>query len=102
MMEKISFTILGNIDDHGIVQVLLTPHNLTNQDIVEINEVKGLESINGGPYQIKVISPLSFQIIDSDIESNSNYQSGGIVKQIKQPEAINFRSLEDQSNLLNL
>jgi len=86
-------SIISSIDSEGIIFCTETsPHGLTNDDVVEIIEVDGL-NINGGPYNIKVLSPTSLKILDKSFEGT--YTSGGIIKQIKIPKAINFLSLED-------
>ena len=86
-------SIVINIDNDGIVMVSdTTPHGLTNSDQIELVEVKGMD-INNKLFKIKVISPTSFQLLDFDCQEN--YKSGGIVKQVKLPETVSFKSMKE-------
>lgn len=86
-------SIVINIDPTGLVMVSdTTPHGLTNSDQVELVEVEGM-NINGIPSKIKVLNPTSFQLLDFDVEGT--YKSGGIVKQLKFPETMHFKTLEE-------
>ena len=85
-------SIVINIDSEGNVLVSdSTPHGLTNSDKIEFVEVEGMD-INNKPFSIKVKSPISFQILD--YSTDQNYITGGIVKQLKLSETINFKSME--------
>jgi ubiquitin-activating enzyme E1 len=86
-------SIVVAIDSEGIVTCSDTsPHGLTNSDRVELDEVKGLNEINGKQFNIKVLSATSFKLLD--FSSPNQYKSGGIVKQLKFPEKMSFKSME--------
>lgn len=65
-------------------------HGFEDGDIVRFSEVKGMTEINGKEFKIKVTGPCQFSI--GDTTGFSDYITGGIVTQIKQPKTINFVS----------
>lgn len=87
-------SIIINIDNDGNTFVSdTTPHGLTNSDQIELTEVVSNLEINDQAFKIKVTSPTSFQILD--FPKGVKYISGGIVKQLKFPEVINFLPLNE-------
>lgn len=87
-------SIIISIDSEGRIECSdTTPHGLTNSDQIEISEVEGIENVNGNKYEIKVVSPTCIQLLD--FTPQGNYTSGGIIKQIKIPQTIKFKSLQE-------
>ncbi|WFD35228.1 E1 ubiquitin-activating enzyme [Malassezia cuniculi] len=82
-------------DAEGIVTTLdETRHGLSDGDYVTFAEVQGMTELNGGePRRVTVKGPYTFSI--GDTSNLSEYTSGGVFKQVKQPETISFRSLRD-------
>jgi ubiquitin-activating enzyme E1-like protein 2 len=70
-------------------------HGLEDGDMIELNEVTGMESVNGKNYRVKVISPTKFSI-NLNASLLNEYKNGGRAKQIKTPSNINFRSLSQE------
>ncbi|KAL8577432.1 hypothetical protein ACOMHN_048067 [Nucella lapillus] len=71
-------------------------HGLETGDVVTFKEVKGMEQINSLQCEVKVLSPTTFSIGDTSGSGFGQYVSGGIMKQLKVPKTVHFKSLEDQ------
>jgi len=69
-------------------------HGFIDGDYVRFREVEGMPEINGKEFKIKVISPIAFTI-EQDTTNWSKYIRNGVVEQIKVPQIIKFKSLED-------
>jgi ubiquitin-activating enzyme E1 len=93
--EQATTSMIASIsnDYPALVTVLEeTRHNLETGDKVRLDEIIGLNSINGCEFIVNVKDPFSFEI-DFDSSSLDAYQRGGYVHQIKQPTTVNFDSL---------
>lgn len=74
--------VVACIEDHR--------HGLEDGDVVRFSEVKGMTEINGKEFKVKVTGPCQFSIGDTTVFSD--YLTGGLVTQVKQPKIINFVS----------
>jgi ubiquitin-activating enzyme E1 len=81
--------------DQSVVTCLdETRHNLEDGDYVTFTEIKGMTELNGcEPRKISVLGPYTFSI--GDTSNLSDYVSGGLFHQVKQPKTLNFKSLVD-------
>ncbi|ORX50072.1 ubiquitin-activating enzyme E1 [Piromyces finnis] len=81
--------------DQSVVTCLdETRHNLEDGDYVTFTEVKGMTELNGcEPRKISVLGPYTFSI--GDTSNLSDYVSGGLFHQVKQPKTLKFKSLVD-------
>lgn len=81
-------------DAQGVVTCLdETRHGLNDGDYVTFSEVQGMTELNGcAPLKISVLGPYTFSI--GDTSKFSEYQTGGIVTQVKMPRTISFQPLE--------
>ncbi|XP_042213364.1 ubiquitin-like modifier-activating enzyme 1 isoform X1 [Homarus americanus] len=69
-------------------------HGLEDGNYVTFSEVQGMTELNGcKPLKIKVLGPFTFSI--GDTTQYSGYIRGGIVTQVKMPQKVNFKSLEE-------
>jgi len=68
-----------------------TRHGLEDGDVVKFTEVKGMTEINEQMFKIKVLGPYTFSI--GDTTGFSQYESGGVVVQVKQPKVVNFKPI---------
>jgi ubiquitin-activating enzyme E1 len=67
-------------------------HGLEDGDHVSFEEVKGMVELNGAPSRpIKVLGPYTFSIGDTTMLSE--YVSGGLFHQVKQPKKLTFVSI---------
>ncbi|TIC19990.1 ubiquitin-activating enzyme E1 [Wallemia mellicola] len=82
-------------DKEGLVTCLDdTRHGLEDGDYVTFSEIKGMEELNGcEPRKVSVKGPYTFTI--GDTSSFSQYTSGGVFTQVKQPKIIPFKSLRE-------
>ena len=65
-------------------------HGFEDGDVVKFSEVKGMTEINDKEFKIRVTGPCNFSI--GDTTGFSDYVTGGVVTQVKQPRVINFVS----------
>eukprot|EP00833_Pecoramyces_ruminatium_P003230 jgi/Orpsp1_1/1177262/evm.model.c7180000060725.1 len=81
--------------DQSVVTCLdETRHNLEDGDYVTFTEIKGMTELNGcEPRKISVLGPYTFSI--GDTSNLSDYVSGGLFHQVKQPKTLKFKSLVD-------
>ncbi|XP_038707355.1 ubiquitin-activating enzyme E1 1-like isoform X1 [Tripterygium wilfordii] len=64
-------------------------------DLVVFSEVQGMTELNDGkPRRIKSARPYSF-VLEEDTTNFGQYKKGGIVTQVKQPKALNFKPLRE-------
>ena len=75
-----------------------TRHDFSDNDLVEVIEVVGLDGINKKHFTIKSLSKDKFQIIGDLKDINNPYLRNGIVKEIKTQKKIKFLPLEDCLN----
>ncbi|XP_066961014.1 ubiquitin-like modifier-activating enzyme 1 isoform X2 [Macrobrachium rosenbergii] len=69
-------------------------HGFEDGDYVTFSEVQGMTELNGcSPIKIKVLGPFTFSI--GDTSGNSDYIRGGIVSQVKVPQKLKFKSMEE-------
>ncbi|PKI83669.1 E1 ubiquitin-activating enzyme [Malassezia vespertilionis] len=82
-------------DQEGLVTTLdETRHGLSDGDYVTFAEVQGMSELNNmEPRRVTVKGPYTFTI--GDTSSFSEYKTGGIFKQVKQPSVLHFSSLRD-------
>jgi len=82
-------------NDQSVVTCLdETRHNLEDGDYVTFTEIKGMTELNGcEPRKISVLGPYTFSI--GDTSNFSDYISGGLFHQVKQPKTLKFKSLVD-------
>ncbi|KAK3879914.1 hypothetical protein Pcinc_015557 [Petrolisthes cinctipes] len=72
-------------------------HGLEDGDYVTFSEVQGMTELNGcKPVKIKVLGPFTFSI--GNTTQYSDYVRGGIVSQVKMPQRMSFKSLEESMN----
>jgi ubiquitin-activating enzyme E1 len=69
-------------------------HGLVDGDTVKFKEVLGMTEVNNKQFKVKELSPYSFSI-DADATQFGRYISNGLVEQVKVPQQIPFRSLEE-------
>jgi len=86
---------INKSDKQSVVTCLdETRHNLEDGDYVTFTEVKGMTELNGcEPRKITVLGPYTFSI--GDTSNLSDYVSGGLFHQVKQPKTLSFKSLVD-------
>jgi len=88
--------IISSIDKMGIVTVHdESRHGMESGDYVSIEEVVGLEKLNGNQYKIKEISPFSFQLLDVDVSTLGDYKSGGLAQQHKPKKILHFQPIHE-------
>lgn len=69
-------------------------HDLEDGDYVTFSGVQGMKELNGcTPRKITVINPTRFKI--GDTSGFAPYEKGGYCKEVKMPEAVAFKSLEE-------
>lgn len=69
-------------------------HGFEDGDYVTFSEVQGMTELNGcKPIKIKVLGPFTFSI--GDTSQHSDYIRGGIVTQVKVPQKMSFKSMEE-------
>lgn len=72
-------------------------HGFEDGDYVTFSEVQGMTELNGcKPIKIKVLGPFTFSI--GDTSGHSDYIRGGIVSQVKVPQKVSFKSMEESMN----
>lgn len=71
-------------------------HGLESGDTVTFKEVKGMTALNGACHKVKVLSPYQFSIGDTTGDEFQEYETGGIVIEVKVPVTVKFLSLQDQ------
>ncbi|XP_014675916.1 PREDICTED: ubiquitin-like modifier-activating enzyme 6 [Priapulus caudatus] len=71
-------------------------HGFESGNIVTFKEVGGMEKVNGKQFVINVASPYSFSIGDTAGDVFQPYTTGGIAVEVKVPQTVKFRSLEEQ------
>jgi len=94
--QPISNMVAGITKDlDGIVTCLdETRHGLEDGQYVTFSEVEGMTELNGcAPIKIKVLGPYTFSI--GDTSNYGTYIRGGIVKQVKMPTTLSFKSLAE-------
>jgi ubiquitin-activating enzyme E1 len=97
--ENCLSTIITSIsqDEKGVVTVNDDKrHGFEDGDWVIFREVEGMTEINEQKYQIRVISPYSFEI--GDTSGYSEYTRQGIAEQVKVPRQVKFESLATTLN----
>eukprot|EP00003_Mantamonas_plastica_P033310 TRINITY_DN944_c0_g1_i8.p1 TRINITY_DN944_c0_g1~~TRINITY_DN944_c0_g1_i8.p1 ORF type:complete len:1082 (+),score=421.96 TRINITY_DN944_c0_g1_i8:96-3248(+) len=85
--------LISCVDDHR--------HGLETGMVVEITDVRGIPEINGKQYTVTFNDIFSFYI-DLDTSSLGKYETGGWVKEVKQPTTLNFKSLQQTLENPNL
>lgn len=87
--------IVSDIEPDGTVTMLDdTRHGLEDGDYVKFTEVQGLEKLNNGtPYKVEVLGPFAFRI--GSVEKLGSYKKGGSFTEVKIPQNITFKSLQD-------
>ena len=88
-------------DNEALITVLDgTRHDFVDDDIVEVNEVVGLDGINKKQFKVKVLTPGTFNLIgDFKIFKDKKYERNGICREIKQKKIIKFDPIE---NIINV
>ena len=82
-------------DNEGLVTTIDEKrHGLQDGDFVTFSEVQGMTELNGiEPRRVTVKGPYTFTI--GDTSSFGQYKGGGLFKQVKMPEFLNFKSLRE-------
>ncbi|OIR58837.1 MAG: ubiquitin activating enzyme E1 [Amphiamblys sp. WSBS2006] len=82
-------------DTKGIVSCLEDErHGFQEGDYVEFRSVEGMEEVNTcGPLQVVSCTPFSFSI--GDTQGFSEYVRGGVVRKVKQPVELSFKTLAE-------
>ena len=75
-----------------------TRHDFSDDDLVEVNEVIGLDGINKRHFTVKSLAKDKFQIIGELKDIKNPYIRNGIIKQIKTQKAMKFLPLEECLN----
>ena len=70
-------------------------HDFSDNDLVEVIEVVGLEGINKRQFTIKSLTKDKFELIGDFKDIKNDYQRNGIVKQIKTQKKLKFLPLKD-------
>lgn len=85
--------IVAGIDEEGLVSALdETRHGLEDGDHVTFTELQGMEALNDAePRKVTVKGPYTFSI--GDVSAVGQYKAGGIFKQVKMPQFIDFKPL---------
>ncbi|XP_043227198.1 ubiquitin-like modifier-activating enzyme 1 isoform X2 [Amphibalanus amphitrite] len=93
--ESAQTAMVAGITRDGTVTCLdETRHGLEDGDLVTFSEVKGMTELNDAkPIKIKVTGPYTFSI--GSTEAYSEYVSGGLVTQVKQPVTVQFKPLSE-------
>ena len=73
-------------------------HDFSDNDLVEIIEVVGMDGINKRHFTVKSLTKDKFEIIGDLKDIKNPYQHNGIVKQIKTQKKIKFLPLKDCFN----
>lgn len=89
--------IVSDIEKNGAVTMLDdNRHGLEDGDHVKFTEVQGIPKLNDGTvFQIKVLGPFAFKLIDFD-PSWGTYVKGGLYTQVKTPTTETFQDLKTQ------
>jgi ubiquitin-activating enzyme E1 len=87
--------IVAGIDEEGLVSALdETRHGLEDGDYVTFSELEGMEGLNDAePRKVTVKGPYTFSI--GDVTGLGQYKRGGIFKQVKMPQFLNFKPLTE-------
>ena len=82
-------------DKEGLVTTIDEKrHGLQDGDFVTFSEVQGMTELNGiEPRRVTFKGPYTFTI--GDTSSFGQYKGGGLFKQVKMPEFLNFKSLRE-------
>ncbi|XP_052414184.1 ubiquitin-like modifier-activating enzyme 1 [Carassius gibelio] len=74
-------------------------HEFTDGMFVNFSEIQGMTELNSyGPIEIKVRDSYSFSICDTS--NFSEYVKGGVATEVKQPEILSFKPLNEALNEL--
>lgn len=83
----------GLDEENTFIITCVDPHELECNDHVEFDEIDGLTNLNNREFQIKVVSMTEFSIhLDN---CTGTYNKGGMVRSIKKPVIMNFKTLEE-------
>jgi ubiquitin-activating enzyme E1 len=96
--EQIKTGFIQNItqDDKGII-TCYEDHNISTDTIIKLNNINGMEELNGNEFEIEYINTKSFRIKKNTVEL-STYISGGTFTQVKQSKLLNFKSMSTSLN----
>jgi ubiquitin-activating enzyme E1 len=94
--ESLLYSITNDNDKVIVTTVENKPHDLTTGSFVKFTELKGDwgEQLNEKQFEIKYINKFSFEI-KYNVTHIDTYTDGGNVIQVKVPNVVNFKSLED-------
>lgn len=95
-------------EEQGVVTLMAgQKHPYEDGEVVKITNVKGMESkdqpgvtINETVHKISVINKSSFKI--DDTTKYTEYLGNGLVKNLKIPVEITFKSFEESLNIFNI
>ena len=82
-------------DNETLTEYVFTcaePHELENNDSVIFDEIDGLTNLNGNEFQVKVVGRTEFSV---SAKCEGTYNKGGMVKSVKKPIVLNFKTLEE-------
>jgi ubiquitin-activating enzyme E1 len=91
-----SLMIAGISQENPGIVTVTDDHRIPFEDgeWVTFNDVQGMTELNGSkPRQIKLLGPYTFSI--EDTTGYSPYKTSGYAVQVKQPQTLKFKSLEE-------
>ena len=110
--EEIAEVMIQNISsegDHTVVKLVEGfKHQFQDQDVIELQEVRGMllksdgdhqinsgsNSINGTQHTIKRVIDRSSFVLETDISRYSEYESSGLAKHVKVPKIESFKPIK--------
>lgn len=68
-------------------------HGFEDGDVVKFSEVRGMTEVNDKEFTVSVTGPYTFSI--GDTTGFSDYAEAGVATQVKKPQTMSFKSLEE-------
>lgn len=85
-------------DKNGIVTTYDDQrHDLEDGSFVRLDDIKGMTQLNGKEFKIRILSPFSFSI--GDTSGLDDYESGGVIIEVKKSKEIDFVIMTNQNIL---
>jgi ubiquitin-activating enzyme E1 len=95
--EEAKQAIISSITNDNPAQVTTHEekrHGFVDGDHVKFKEIEGMTEVNGQTFEIKVLSPYAFTL-NADATNWGKYVRNGLAEQVKVPQSVNFRGLEE-------
>eukprot|EP01100_Stratorugosa_tubuloviscum_P008145 TRINITY_DN3391_c1_g2_i1.p1 TRINITY_DN3391_c1_g2~~TRINITY_DN3391_c1_g2_i1.p1 ORF type:complete len:1034 (-),score=479.85 TRINITY_DN3391_c1_g2_i1:116-3217(-) len=88
--------IVGISASNPAIVTLHEDHRISfeTDDEVVLDDLKGLDCLNGKQFPVKVTGPYNFELVGLDATSLPAYKSGGLVQQVKKPVILANKEYE--------